>query len=118
VHRDPTQTTWIAGEPAVSRDYPDVPRIRRTRNPSAPIRVSLDWAAAVNEGFRVALRLCLIISLGPQVNESARLSDGAQATLPYKISRFHRESLYGWFTEGFDIADLQEAKTWLDGLAG
>jgi predicted ATPase len=25
--------------------------------------------------------------------------------------------LYGWFTEGFDTADLQEAKTLLDELA-
>jgi hypothetical protein len=24
--------------------------------------------------------------------------------------------IYGWFTEGFDIADLQEAKTLLDEL--
>ena len=26
--------------------------------------------------------------------------------------------VYGWFTEGFDTADLQEATTWLDELAG
>jgi hypothetical protein len=26
--------------------------------------------------------------------------------------------IYGWFTEGFDTADLQEAKTLLDELAG
>jgi hypothetical protein len=25
--------------------------------------------------------------------------------------------LYGWFTEGFDTADLQEAKALLDALA-
>jgi hypothetical protein len=25
--------------------------------------------------------------------------------------------IYGWFTEGFDTADLQEAKTMLDELA-
>jgi predicted ATPase len=25
--------------------------------------------------------------------------------------------IYGWFTEGFDTADLQEAKAVLDGLA-
>ena len=25
--------------------------------------------------------------------------------------------VYGWFTEGFDTADLQEAKTWLESLA-
>ena len=25
--------------------------------------------------------------------------------------------IYGWFTEGFDTADLQEAKTLLDALA-
>jgi len=25
--------------------------------------------------------------------------------------------VYGWFTEGFDTADLQEAKTLLDALA-
>jgi predicted ATPase len=25
--------------------------------------------------------------------------------------------VYGWFTEGFDTADLQEAKAWLDELA-
>ena len=25
--------------------------------------------------------------------------------------------LYGWFTEGFDTADLQKAKTLLDALA-
>ena len=27
------------------------------------------------------------------------------------------DSVYGWFTEGFDTADLQEAKTLLDELA-
>jgi class 3 adenylate cyclase/predicted ATPase len=27
-------------------------------------------------------------------------------------------SVYSWFTEGFDTADLQEAKTWLEVLAG
>jgi predicted ATPase len=27
-------------------------------------------------------------------------------------------SIYGWFTEGFDTADLQEAKTLLEELAG
>ena len=27
-------------------------------------------------------------------------------------------SAYGWFTEGFDTADLQEAKTLLQELAG
>jgi predicted ATPase len=26
--------------------------------------------------------------------------------------------VYGWFTEGFDTADLQEAKAWLDELEG
>jgi predicted ATPase len=26
--------------------------------------------------------------------------------------------IYGWFTEGFDTADLQEAKTLLEALAG
>ncbi len=26
--------------------------------------------------------------------------------------------IYGWFTEGFDTADLQEAKALLDTLAG
>jgi len=26
--------------------------------------------------------------------------------------------IYGWFTEGFDTADLQEAKTLLDELGG
>jgi predicted ATPase len=26
--------------------------------------------------------------------------------------------IYGWFTEGFDTADLQEAKTLLEGLGG
>jgi hypothetical protein len=26
--------------------------------------------------------------------------------------------VYGWFTEGFDTADLQEAKAWLEELAG
>ena len=26
--------------------------------------------------------------------------------------------IYGWFTEGFDTADLQEAKTLLEELAG
>ena len=26
--------------------------------------------------------------------------------------------VYGWFTEGFDTADLQEAKTLLEELAG
>jgi predicted ATPase len=26
--------------------------------------------------------------------------------------------VYGWFTEGFDIVDLQEAKTLLEELAG
>ena len=26
--------------------------------------------------------------------------------------------VYGWFTEGFDTADLQEAKALLDELAG
>jgi predicted ATPase len=25
--------------------------------------------------------------------------------------------IYGWFTEGFDTADLQEARAWLDDLA-
>ena len=25
--------------------------------------------------------------------------------------------IYGWFTEGFDTADLQEAKALLEGLA-
>jgi hypothetical protein len=24
--------------------------------------------------------------------------------------------IYGWFTEGFDTADLQEAKAWLEDL--
>jgi hypothetical protein len=27
-------------------------------------------------------------------------------------------SIYGWFTEGFDTADLQEARELLDELAG
>jgi len=27
-------------------------------------------------------------------------------------------SVYGWFTEGVDTADLQEAKTLLEALAG
>ena len=27
------------------------------------------------------------------------------------------EEIYGWFTEGFDTADLQEAKTLLEELA-
>ena len=27
-------------------------------------------------------------------------------------------SVYGWFTEGFDTADLQEAKVLLEELAG
>ena len=27
-------------------------------------------------------------------------------------------SVYGWFTEGFDTADLQDAKTLLEELAG
>ena len=26
--------------------------------------------------------------------------------------------IYGWFTEGFDTADLQDAKALLDALAG
>jgi hypothetical protein len=26
--------------------------------------------------------------------------------------------IYGWFTEGFDTADLKDAKTLLDDLAG
>jgi predicted ATPase len=29
-----------------------------------------------------------------------------------------RAPVYGWFTEGFDTADLQEAKTLLEELAG
>jgi hypothetical protein len=28
------------------------------------------------------------------------------------------ESIYGWFTEGFDTADLQEARALLEALAG
>ena len=28
-----------------------------------------------------------------------------------------RAPIYGWFTEGFDTADLQEAKTLLDELS-
>ena len=28
-----------------------------------------------------------------------------------------RNQLYGWFTEGFDTADLQEAKTLLEELS-
>jgi hypothetical protein len=72
MHRDSTPTTCIAGASAASCDDPEVPRIRRTWNPSAPSRVSLDWVTEVNASFWVVLESCLMNTLGAQV-ERAKL---------------------------------------------
>jgi hypothetical protein len=57
---------------------------------------------------------CLVTEGGIAASDLARLLAGrgerALAADPLM-------PVYGWFTEGFDTADLQEAKTLLDALA-
>ena len=44
------------------------------------------------------------------------LREGGCNPIPHTRSK-HAAPVYGWFTEGFDTADLKEAKRLLDELA-
>jgi predicted ATPase len=78
-----------------------------------------DRDAAAEQSFRTAIRIAhgqsaksfqlrATISLARLLAKRAR-RDEARAML---------SEIYGWFTEGLDTADLKDAKTLLDELAG
>jgi len=48
-----------------------------------------------------------VVGLGRLWGEQGRRTEAREIVAP----------VYGWFTEGFDTADLKEAKALLDGLA-
>jgi predicted ATPase len=110
-----------AGEPAVAREHCEAGRRRweaelhRLEGVALFGLNRLDEAQnALEEALRVARKqqakayeLRAATSLARLWGEQGRRAEGRELLAP----------VYGWFTEGFDTADLKEAKALLDQLA-
>jgi hypothetical protein len=65
------------------------------------------WQGIIDTGFNGELELRAAMSLAQLGQHQSRHADAHALPAP----------VYGWFTEGFDTADLQEAKSLLAGLS-
>jgi predicted ATPase len=96
-------------------DSPSLHRVKGElllmQNPSDGANAELCFRTAIEIARRQSARspeLSATTSLARLLNEQGR-GDEARAMLA---------EIYGWFTEGFDTADLKDAKALLDELSG
>ena len=101
----------VSGNPPPARSMSDGhpgetadPWLRHT-GPEAYFRQALDIACRQQAK---SLELRAAMSLSRLWQQQSRRTDAYQLLAP----------IYGWFTEGFDTADLQDAKALIEALAG
>ena len=83
--------------------------LRQRPRPEVP-QADACWGQALEVAHRQqakALELRAALSLSRVWREQGKRAEAHELLAP----------IYGWFTEGFDTADLQEAKALLDALA-
>jgi predicted ATPase len=82
--------------------------LRQPGTPQAEAEVWLQWALDVAHRQEAkSLELRAAMSLARLWQQQGKGAEAYELLAP----------IYGWFTEGFDTADLQEAKALLDALA-
>jgi predicted ATPase len=97
-----------------SYELADRPETRRLRG---ELQRAQGNKIAAESGFREAIELAKKLEAGtPEVRATTSLARLLRDTGRNDDARAMLAEIYGWFTEGFNTADLREAKTLLDEL--